>query len=171
MRGHAPGGNVGDIGTEKSRGHPLARQRLQLGAVGLDDIDVVAARPRFVERALHHLVAQRAPKLDLDSVLLLERVRERHRLRSGERRIQRERPLLPRPPGEALGAIAALVKVDCRVFLRRLGERERRARGAESERRNKTADCRAVPPHRFLLAAALCTRLPSIDAARDYMVE
>ena len=55
----------------------LAVQRLELGTVGLDDIEVEAAGACLRDDALHHLFGARAPELQLHPVLLVERRGER----------------------------------------------------------------------------------------------
>ena len=49
----------------------LARQRLQLGSVGLDDVDGMAAGARFLKRAVEDGLGAGAPDAGLDAVLLL----------------------------------------------------------------------------------------------------
>ncbi len=55
--------------------HPLqmllARERLQLGSVGIDDIDRVAAGARLLERTVEDRFGAGAPDAGLDAVLLL----------------------------------------------------------------------------------------------------
>src|SRR5262249_22085860 len=119
--------DVDDVRALEASDHALARERLELGRVGLDDVDRVAARFRLVQRALHHLRAERAPQLDLHAGLLLECLRERNRLRGGEGGVNDERPLLARAFGEALRAVGAGVEVH-RV-LRRL----RKGAGREAD--------------------------------------
>jgi len=60
------------MGTVELRRHPFARERLDLGRVRLDHVHAAAAAARLGERALQHVLAERAPNLDLDAVFLLE---------------------------------------------------------------------------------------------------
>src|SRR5438309_200509 len=79
----------------QSAGAPLfARHRFEFRRIGLDRIEAVASAPRLGDRALKHLLAARAPKLDLDAVFLREGLRERSRFRGLHRRIEGERAFL-----------------------------------------------------------------------------
>ncbi len=67
-----PSRQIGDMGTIELRRHPFARERLDLGRVGLDHVHAAAAAAGLGEGALQHVLAERAPDLDLDAVFLLE---------------------------------------------------------------------------------------------------
>jgi hypothetical protein len=69
--------NVPDGGTVKRSELLLPVQDLHLRAVGFHHVHVEAAAARLGERALHELFAARAPKRDLHSIFLLERLGKR----------------------------------------------------------------------------------------------
>src|SRR6266853_1683381 len=90
--------------------HFLAVQRLQLGAVRLDDVEVEAAGPRLGDDALHDFFGAGPPELQLHAVLLVEGRRERIEILEHQRRIEVDLALGARALDEALCAIGALVK-------------------------------------------------------------
>jgi len=120
---------VGDMRAVELGEELLARQLLEVGADGLDGIDLVAARARLGDRALRDLLAVRAPEVDLDAVLLLEGLRERPRLARRERGVEHHHAFAARGLGEALLAVGAAIQVE--RLVRRLGMRRRRTEQGE----------------------------------------
>src|SRR5712692_11127115 len=102
----------------------LAGHSFEVRADRLDGIDAEAPGPRFADGALRDLFAVRAPQLDLDAVLLLERLGERTRLARCERGVEHDDALPPGVFQNALIAVGAAIQVQCLVSrLRRLGMR------------------------------------------------
>src|SRR5206468_9941127 len=102
---------------------------------------------RLGKRALHHVLAQRAPELHLDAVFALEGARKRGRFRCCYGGVERKRALLARLRDQALSAIGARIRIDRGGLL---GLREGRRRpetheGATCEKRTNRALWRAAP--------------------------
>ena len=88
----------------------LARHRFELGAIGLDDVDGVAAGAGFLDRAVEDGFGSGAPQAGLDAVFLLERLDDRPevgRLRGG---INRQLAFALGAVDQPLQAIGALVR-------------------------------------------------------------
>src|SRR5437016_13773102 len=87
----------------------LAIHRLQLRAVQLEGIDGEVPGARLGQRALQHLLAARAPELQLDAILLLESFGDGHRVLEVERSVDHYLPLLLRTLKNTLLAIRSFV--------------------------------------------------------------
>ncbi len=88
----------------------FAVQRLELGTVRLDDVEVEAAGPRLGDDALHDFFRAGAPELQLHAVLLVERRGKRIEILEHERGVEIDLALGPRAFDEALLAIGSLVQ-------------------------------------------------------------
>ena len=105
----------------------LARERLDLGRIGLHDVHRVAAAARFGDRALHHLIAGGAPQIDLDAIFLLESARQRPRLGRLHRGVEGQLALFLGRFNQPLIAVGALVEIDRGCVLRDGRRRNRHA--------------------------------------------
>jgi hypothetical protein len=128
--------DVGDLRAVELLEETLAVERLHLRPVQLEAVDREAPGAMLGQRALQHLLAARAPQLDLDAVLLLERLDDRHRVLEVERGVDDRALLLLRSGQHALIAVRALVQVQ--IAVRALGEG---AAGSETQ----TSKNRAQP--------------------------
>jgi hypothetical protein len=134
MRGDRLRRQVGDVRRVEFRQQLLARQHLHLRAVGLDHVDRMAPPLGLGDGALHDLLRDRAPQLDLHAVFLLERLGEGLRLGRRERGVKHQGALLLRLQHQALVAVRAAITEDLVVLRRRLrsgGQRERGEQGCD----------------------------------------
>src|SRR5438445_13630854 len=91
--------------------HAFAIKRLHLRAVQLERIDSKSPGTRLGHGPLQHLLAARAPELQLDAILLLEGFGDRHRVLEIERGADDCLPLLLRTLENALVALRPLAHV------------------------------------------------------------
>jgi hypothetical protein len=87
----------------------LPRHRFELGAVGLDDVDGVAAGAALLKRAVEDGLGTGAPEARLDAVLLLEGLDHRSEIGRLGRGVDGELALLSGTRDQPLQAIAAVV--------------------------------------------------------------
>ena len=148
MRRNRPGRQIGDVGRGEWRHHLFARERLDFGSVGFHHVHAAAAAARLGERTLQHILAERAPELDLDSIFLFECRGERARFGGRHRGVEGQRALLARPRRQPLEAVGALVQVDCGI----VGGAGLRA-GTRRAKNNRCAKCHQEREAHFRRAA------------------
>ncbi len=143
-----PVGDVLPVAAGKRLGHDVAQhrrveileqalpvERLDAVGAGLEHVGLVAPRAGFGQGAADDLLGRAAPMVDPDSVLLLERGRERLAVGDRHGAVEQDLALLLRPFDEPLVAVGALVQVDPAMRRCRTGRRLReRARGKAGER-------------------------------------
>ena len=150
VRRDRPRRQIGEVGTIKLRHHLLACERLDLGGIRFYRVHAAAAAARFGQRPLHHILAERAPELDLDAVLRLESLGERRGFARRDRGVERERALRARLRDQPLLAVGASIEIDGGIVgAGRLRASARVASGRNHANHDRDVSNRA--PHRATL--------------------
>ncbi len=135
---------VSEIRTLHELEDVLTVQRLELGSVGLDNVDGEPARAILLDGPGDDVLGTASPDRHLDAVFLLKRGGEEIEVGRLRRRVDADRPFLLRPLDELLQTVRARIQRDVgggRSGLDLSGTGDREARRGRDERDDERDSC------------------------------